>query len=765
MPSVSVEGGAFEGIVAFRRPSEWSRRLDDPAGFGGRDEETFVASWGRLPDDPLTLAGALGFRGAAEAEVDARPVPLRRSVRTDMRIDLGEGRLDLAVDAVVRDLSGQSTDLDVGLPPGLVPDRVAADGLVGLSWPAPDRVHLELARVAGGARKVTIRGHSLVDPDSALVESRHYRATAPRLRWSDATEEAAALTLVAVSRPSAEPIPGAPAVSPVESSAVGPAPGPRTYRVERAGDVAAIRWQAAPPRVGVFVQSRLVVGEDAVGLDATIRYEVAGGPLDVIYLRAPHRLGRGRSRAARRRHVPADDRGPRGLDDLDDPPRPSDLGDGPPPGRIAPRDRGGGLVRLPRPHPARPGAGGEDPLGPERTTGAAIEPSKDRPGSRPSTRPGSTRTGRAHRPPRGSESIGWSGESWSLTIRPGGSAGAPTPAGQVAVREAETLCGLRPDGVAIGATTYLVDALGSGVPSASGSDRGPRCSRHRPGAGRCRSSRRATANGRSRSMRPGPSRSTSSGDPVRSGATARGARSSCPVSNRRACRPSSGSRRPNRWSSAPSRRDSSRYPGPPGGSSAPERLARRALALIGDFDRSSTSEEAALTGLLSRFALEARLANRSASGEPDGLGEPLVRRLDRARSSVAESLDLYGLDDFRPALDNGPTPDDRDVPPAPRPLPLGRSTSFRSTSASAPDREEAISWELRPSPASTTAETAWPWWGLAATVAVILPRMLGLPGFRSRAVGIVVALALVCVAVIAPIPGLFLFLAAWVGRA
>ncbi len=762
MPRVAVEGGAFEGVVAFRRPADWSGRLDDPAGFGGRDEETFVASWGRLPDGPLTLAGAVGFRRDAEAEVDTRPVPVRRAVRSDVRFELGEGRLDLAVDAVVRDLSGQSTDLDVDLPPGLVADRVSADGLMGLSWPRPDRVHLELARVAGRTRKVTVRGHLLVDPDSALVEARHYRATTPRLRWSDATEEAGSLTLVSTSRPSAEPASGAPAVPLVESPAAGPVPSPRTYRIERPGDVAAIRWQAAPPRVGVFVQSRLAVGEDAAELDATVRYEVAGGPLDVIYLKLPTAW----AEAARAQLVgDAFQRTTEARGDWTT-------------WTIRPDHPIWGMARLriESRRDAAPGASFAFPdliplgqgrvekiLSVERTTGAAIElegsaglqaidPSRldeDGPGPSDGTQVGVYRV---------------AGEAWSLTIRPGVTGGTPPPAGQLSVREAETRCGLRPDGVAIGATTYLVDArLGRAL--------------------RVRLGPRAEVLAASAGGRPLPVLATGDGvwsipfewsGPVEVDLLWRSATAGADGSRGEVVLPHldragvPGLAR----ISAPASvlvRPIARGLEPMTGSAwrveRAERLARRVLAVIGDFDRSSSSEEAELSALLARFALEARLAGRSASGEPGGLGEPLVRRVDRARGSIAESLDLYGLDDFRPSLDRGPAPDDRDVPATPRPLPLGRSTSFRSTSASSPDREEAIAWELRPARGSASEEAAWPWWGLAAIVAVRLPRALGVPGFRSRAGGIALALALVGVAAIAPIPGSILILAAWVGRA
>ena len=56
------------------------------------------------------------------------------------------------MEAAVRDLSGQSSELDVELPPEFVLEHVGADGLVSSCRPAPGRIHLELAGIAGGRR-------------------------------------------------------------------------------------------------------------------------------------------------------------------------------------------------------------------------------------------------------------------------------------------------------------------------------------------------------------------------------------------------------------------------------------------------------------------------------------------------------------------------------------------------------------------------------------------------------------------------------------
>jgi hypothetical protein len=183
------------------------------------------------------------------------------------------------------------------------------------------------------------------------------------------------------------------------------------------------------------------------------------------------------------------------------------------------------------------------------------------------------------------------------------------------------------------------------------------------------------------------------------------------------------------------------------------RLARRVTGIVGDFDRSSAAQEAALEAMLDRFALEARLADRAVRASQD---EPLRRTLDEARRSTTESLELYGLDDFRSHLQPGGLV--IATPSAAGPLPLGRASFFRSTTTS-PGLDQTIPWE-RPAPASPARSADFSWPALALIAAVLLPRALGVPVFRARASGIVVALALTAVA---PVPGLLLLLAAWVG--
>lgn len=758
MPRISLPGGVLSGAIALRRPGDWTGRLDEPGGFGGREEEMFASEWGRLPDDPLTLSGAVTFQGAAEVRLDVRPVVPRPSIRPEIRVELGEGRVDVAAEAVVRDASGGAAGLDVDLPDGFRLDEVRAEGLMGVARPAPGRLHLEMTRVAGPGRTVAIRGHLLVAADAPFAEGRRYRVAAPWPRWPGARVEDGALTIVSAARPSIEPVPGAAPIAPVESSGTlgeDPAPTVRAYTAVAPADVSAIRWGAAPPRIGVFLQSRLVVGEGTADLDTTIRYEVAGGPLDAIYLRLPTAWAGGASvqlvggtfaRAS-------ESRGEWTFWTI----RPASPIWGSARFNIRSRRPTGPGVALAFPDIVPLGQGRVDKIvAVERTTAAPIElegsaglqpadPARmddGRPGPAASTRVGVYRV---------------TSDKWSLMIRPGGGGegDATGSDGRAAVRETESICSLRPDGTVVAATSFLVNA--------------------RPGRPlRFRLGPRAEVISAVAAGRPLPLLSDEPGS------------WSIPFETAGAFEvhvlwtdAAGGEVVPPRLEGgeAPALVRVAAMPGAivrsaavglePMGAAAwraerAERLARRALASIGDFDRSSTAREAELTAVLTRFTLEARIAERSAreatiaTGADDRPG----RRIDQARRSIAESLDLYGLDDFRSILTDPAAPTGPET--APEPLALGQTSYYRSAAAPA-GGAMAIAWARQTVTPPPPRQVSLGWLAPGMIGALVL-RAAGVPAFSSRVFGAAIVLGLIGVAMIAPLPGVVLLLAAWAGR-
>ena len=91
-PSIEIPtSGRFSGLLGFRRPSDWSGRLEPRGEVESVPEASFVKSWGNLPVDGLTLAGAVRFgRSPPDLEVSIGRSPSdvrsgRRSSSTSAR--------------------------------------------------------------------------------------------------------------------------------------------------------------------------------------------------------------------------------------------------------------------------------------------------------------------------------------------------------------------------------------------------------------------------------------------------------------------------------------------------------------------------------------------------------------------------------------------------------------------------------------------------------------------------------------------------------
>jgi hypothetical protein len=764
-PRIATEDGAFQGVIALRRPGDWSGRLAVASGSVARDEESFVAAWGRMPDDPLTLAGVTGFRDAVAAEVATGPARPVASMRSAVRAELSEGRVDLAIDTVA---PGHLPNMDLDLPAGFMLEGVDAAGLLGFSHLTKGRLHFEFTPVAGGDRRVALRGHMLVSPAPALGESRRYTIDVPWPRPVGFAEERGTLTVLSPTRPVVDFGPGVVAL-PLSNILGGPHPlslVQRVFQVEAPSDLRTIQWPSTAARVGVYLQSRLTVASDRVDLDATIRYEVAGGPLDVVYLRVPTEwaesmqlqlVGGSFTRTVE----------PRG--DLTV-------------WTIRPDRSIWGTARL-RLRSTREGALGHTfafpdivPLGQGRVDKIV---SVERSPGTPIELEGSSGLQAID---RGLIDYGWSdsrgaslagayrvtSDKWSLTVRTLGEGRGPLSGDRALVREVESMASLAPDGAAMVESRLTVQArLGTSL--------------------HFRLSPSARVLGVVSGGRSLPALSTGLGawsipfDSIglvevvvlwtdrAGGADALGSLTLPQLDQAEVpsllsiVAPSSFVGRAARGDLEPVGPAIWRI-------ERAERLARRALRIVGDFDRGSKAEQDELSRLLAGYASEARLAEQSARfgdlstpNEPGSLIERVRRRLERTRQSIEESLDVYGLEDFRADLEGRPALGSASVPkrhePNLTPLGLGRASYYRSVTATA---TQAIAWErtaLSPRP----LPGVWVWLSLLGTL-MVAARPLGIAPIRPSRSGPLLAVALLMLAVLAPVPGFVLLAAAWVGR-
>ncbi len=287
------------GLLAFRRPSAWSGRIEPAAGAVAIGDEAFVRSWEvPLPDDPLTLAGAVrlpsAFPNVSPAEVVTGPVPPRLRVQPRVNINIAGGRIDLSVDADLTETTGTVHDVRITCPDGFRVVRVSADGLTDWSVTSDPAPSLKL-RFDGPSlhhRRARIEGWIAVgaDPLAPAVIASSREINVPWPRWIGQDESAAMLTVTSPTRTALVLSPGATPVTPEPSG-----PNRLTYRVTRSGELGRLRWEVEPPRVAVTAQSQLSVDADSTEWVAWLRYDVSDGPLDAINLKLPSDWARGAS--------------------------------------------------------------------------------------------------------------------------------------------------------------------------------------------------------------------------------------------------------------------------------------------------------------------------------------------------------------------------------------------------------------------------------------------------------------------------------------
>ena len=655
-PRVTVVGRDFSGLLALRRPGDWNGRLAEAAGFSARDDESFVDSWGALPEDSLTLAGAVAFRGVATPAAAVGPPRLHRTIRTTTVLELGEGRVDVGIEAILRDVSGRSNDLDVVLPQSFVLTKLDATGLSSRGQRIGDRVHVEFSEASEAVRTVTIRGYFLAVPERVEGESAGFHIDRPLPQWSGALEEEGLVALVGGTKAALDVGPEDAQITPAEAPSGAAERGShRAYRVHRSGDVRAVRWSAHPPRIGVYLQSRLMIDRERLRLDSTLRYEPQGGPLEAIYLKVPtawadgadvRLIGESYQRTAETRGdwtiwSIRPDRPIWGIANL----------------RVLRTQNisGGSSVSFPDILPLGRGRvdkvvtvenSANHPIEIEGSSGlVAIDPIGvigDSVDKAPSVHVDAFRV---------------TSEKWALVVRLGAEHQHVSSERDARVISSETRCTLGSAGAVTGLSTFLVDAgLGSMLRFSLA-----------PGARVLHASEGG---------RPLPVLSSVSGEwliPFDStgifdtrvlwSGEAAGDRHhgqiELPLADRSDTPTLAKIATPPSLSLASASTDIQAINAWSWRVERAERLAKRVIALMETLDRSSASQQSELSGLLTRFLLEERLAQKAAPSDASSISkyqdktinELVSRRLEQSRQVLLERLSLYGLDEFKAYLE------------------------------------------------------------------------------------------------------------------
>ena len=286
-PEVEVPtSGRFSGLLGFRRPADWSGRLVPEGGLEAVPEASFAKSWGLLPDDGLALAGAVRFGRPPSLEISTRPTPPRRSVRTTVLVDLGPGRLNATIEAVLSDRQGRSFELELGIPAELRVVRVSAAGLLDWREIDPDRLRLQFDGSEVSDRNIRIDGFLPVLADSAMSEVRSFQSKIPWPRWADPESGPGTLVISGPTRFQFEPGEGVVAQTPTGST------NPETafrsfYRVEKPPGLTPVRWSSPPAKVAVSVLSELAIDPESLNWTAAVSFDIAGGPADSLNWNLP----------------------------------------------------------------------------------------------------------------------------------------------------------------------------------------------------------------------------------------------------------------------------------------------------------------------------------------------------------------------------------------------------------------------------------------------------------------------------------------------
>jgi hypothetical protein len=276
----------YAGVLAFRRPADWSGRLAPAPGSGAEpfSDEAFVRLWGTLPDDPLTLSGVVRFTKPPDFALQAGRAAPRLTTTPDVRLTIGSGRLDLDVRAELLEHEGRTYQVALDVPENLQILAVEGEGLTDWSRPERRRVRLRFDGVAARQRTVRLRGWLPVpfDPLATAGQSREQQILWPR--WGDIDERPGTLTIVSPTRFELVAPTGA---SPLPGSSLANGQYRASYRVDRSETLGKLRWDAEKPSSDVLVRSQLTLLPDSAEWVAAIQYDIAQGALDAIHLRLP----------------------------------------------------------------------------------------------------------------------------------------------------------------------------------------------------------------------------------------------------------------------------------------------------------------------------------------------------------------------------------------------------------------------------------------------------------------------------------------------
>ena len=280
----------YLGVLGLRRPGHWTGRLEPLPGTDPLSDESFVKSWGPLPDDRLTLAGTTRLIRDGSPSLQTGPAVARIKVKPALQLGIDAGRIDVQLDADLDDVGGSLNHLELALPHDLVVLSVESDALTDWSRPDPRQLLLRYDRAfPRSRRRLRITGWIPVLEDPLKLGSQQLQVPTPWLEVSGMETVSATLIISSASRLQAISAPGLTLLPAGPALAAGgtDARARQIYRVEDPAKLGSLQWSSAPPRVNVLIESQITIHPDSAEWVAILRYDVAGGALDSIHLKLP----------------------------------------------------------------------------------------------------------------------------------------------------------------------------------------------------------------------------------------------------------------------------------------------------------------------------------------------------------------------------------------------------------------------------------------------------------------------------------------------
>ena len=280
----------YSGSLGVRRPGDWTGRFDPLHDTDPTSDESFVESWGTLPQEPLTLCGTSRFVRECRASLQTGPAPTRVQVKPTINVQIESGRIAMTVDAELSELSGHLRHVAVEVPENIQIIEVTAEGLTDWTIAVDHRLHLVFDRpITLSKRHLRVLALIPLLEDPLQINTRQHRVKTPWFWWDGMETSAGFLTISSIVKPELRGATGLTLLSSESSSAVvTTSPNHRsTYRVDDPRKLGELRWESMPARVSVAIESQMTINPDSAEWVAVLRYDVIGGALDAIHLKMP----------------------------------------------------------------------------------------------------------------------------------------------------------------------------------------------------------------------------------------------------------------------------------------------------------------------------------------------------------------------------------------------------------------------------------------------------------------------------------------------